>query len=1348
MAREIFSLKESEVARLYWKNILSGEITETSLPADFDRTKDYAAESCRISFPGSLSQRLLAFGSGHDLLLYVLLLAAFKTLIFKYTQKEDIMTAAPVYSTGSEPYEFNTFIVTRVALYSELTFEELLTKVKQAVIDGFKNQHFPIASVPGLDTVGLSFTRMMVLLENIHHKEPVSRIIHSTANDLTISFLRNTGGLEGVIEYNARLYKRSTVQDISEYYLRILDHISLQPGSQLKDIEIISEEERKKILVDFNATAVHIPEDKTLNGWFEDQVDMTPRNIAVSIPVESEDIDTDMNLEVAGHKKERPQGLVLYDSLSYRQLNDRANRLATALRKRGVRPNTIVAVMVERSIEMITSLFGILKAGGAYLPIDMETPVERIRYLLREAQIEILLTRRSQLPRLPAGTGTDSILCLEEVAGGSDSVSNANPGRLNCSPHLAYIIYTSGTTGQPKGVPVSHRGVVNYTLWRHQTCEYTGSDITLQPLTYSFDGFGSNLYSSLLSGGKLVCVPERRKYDFDYILKIIKDCRITNVSLVPVMYEALLDGACSRELDSLRFVVLAGEEAGAALVKKSVESHPHIKLINEYGPTEATVTAAARVGINDRNTMVVGKPIDNCHVFILDGSLKPVPIGVTGEICLAGVGLSWGYLNEPELTSEKFILSPLEENRQIYKTGDLGRWLSNGEVEILGRLDHQVKIRGNRVDLAEIERQMIKYDGVKEAVVIADAPLSGLNSGRSGAGDRHVILLYGYWVGDENIEADDYRDFLARYLPEYMIPAGFFHLETLPIGVNGKVNRKALPLPGTPLSRRYTAPADPVEETLAEIWAEILGVEKTNIGVDDNFFELGGHSLKGTVLIARIQQALSVKLSLGEIFEMPTIRELARHVDEREKDGFWAILPAPSRDYYVLSASQKRLFFHQQMMMEDTSYNLVSLVQLEGLLIREKLTAVFGDLIKRHEGLRTSFLIVNNEPVQKIHEEVEFKVDDYEADTGDSWQEAILKTFIRPFDLSRPPLLRTGLVRIGDENNILLVDIHHIIADGISMGILFREFMALYSGKGLPPVPLHYKDFAEWQDSGPVREEIREQEKYWLNRFEKGVPVLNIITDYERPNQQSYEGDCVHFELGEGDTAALREMAVAAEATLYILLLTVFNILLFKISGQEEIVVGTGTAGRRHADLHPIVGMFINMLVLQNSPASEKTVMDFLGEVRDRTLSDFENQEYPFDNLVEKLVKNRDFSRNPLFQVVFELQNIDVFSGRIPEVSVPGLKMFPLDYIRKISRFDICWLAALDNKRLVFTVQYCTRLFKKTTIERYVTYYREIVSAIRVNPHIKLHDISISSGYKSADLNMSADSFTDFGFSS
>jgi amino acid adenylation domain-containing protein len=1960
MAKEIFSIKEFERAKRYWQSILSGEIDETRLPTDFHRTADYSGGSFPISLPKALADRLLAFSSGVDLLLYVVLLSAFKILVFKYTQKNDIMTAVPVYSSSGEPYEFNTFIVARVVLYDELSFEDLLVKVKQALIDGFKNQHYRLDSVPGLDAPDFSFTRMMFLLENIHQKALVSDTIHSSANDLTISILRVTGGLEGVIDYNTKLFKRSTIQKISGYYLRVLDRVSLHPGNKLAEIELISEDERKKVLHDFNETAARFPGDKTLNAWFEDQVERTPHNIAVCIPVELGDIydeleseiahadlfekigaccfqknpfifvaeikpkgggetiyklikthrhnsvllngslfkllslfdgranakslwrflkdveirvalyaggvedileiavhfnqkqeislngrfedfvtvikwlyrchlieltgfcmetsrlkslpvdlfgddaahrhevppqdilmenkklaeaevlflgDTpgmpttgllylasflyrrgiktycrfydsdwsgealrenikgllnrvkpkivaismkwfphiarvlemchtvkefsnkikvvlggntasyypgeisqyetvdyvvcgdgevplleicrgndsiqncfykrngklihtpitykedetnaaaiflsnlddivisdysslfgsffiythkgceknclycggcraahrktsgrstlfrrdarqvrqdiieaqkytstfffdfdapnsdllayckriwgeidlsshfcilgnltppspdlieysretfkyvfwnldvaslserhrmqlsetgqvkpqptdreieaflaecekydnvevrinliaglpyftpgdireservlaglmrrfsclselhwarlhaqpgapitghagrynmysrastfedflefsranfqpdsdysaldylnypyiyfkdddlnsrvsrhymDTNLKVSQHKEARRRRLVLYESLTYRQLNHRVNQLAAVLRKENVGPNTIAVVMVKRSIEMIVALFGILKAGGAYLPIDVETPGERVRFMLQEAQAAILLTEKTVGCRLPAGAFTGTVICLDEETEGPNSVQN--PVRLNSSSDLAYVIYTSGTTGKPKGVLAHHRGVVNYTLWRHKTCEYTGSDITLQPLTYCFDGFGSNLYSSLLSGGKLICIPESKKWDFDYIKKIIKNCRVTNMSLIPLMYEAILDGACKGDLESLRFVVLAGEGAGALLVKRSVESHPHIKLINEYGPTEAAVTAAAKVGMDYRDTTVVGKPIMNSRMFILDGSLGPAPIGLPGEICLGGVGLSWGYLNGPELTAQKFLLSPLEDKQRIYKTGDLGRWLPNGDVEILGRLDHQVKIRGNRVDLTEIERQMIKYDGVKEAVVVSGPPLIGENNVSPLADEGRMNRLYGYWVGNKDIEEAEFRNFLARYLPEYMIPSGFFHLEALPIAVNGKVDRKALALPKTLFSRQYTAPEDPVEEKLVEIWAEILGIDKTKIGVDDNFFELGGHSLKGTVLIARIQQVLSVKFSLGVMFKKPTVRELARHIKGLDKDEFRAIQPAQPREYYALSASQKRLFFHQQIRMADTSYNLVSLVQLEGLLNTERLSAAFEDLIKRHEGLRTSFLIVKNEPVQKIHTEVDFKVDYYEADPLDGGLAEILKKFIRPFDLARPPLLRIGLIKLEDERYTLLVDIHHIIADGISVGILFREFMALYTGEVLPPVTLHYKDFAEWQNSGRVRQEMREQEKYWLGRFEKGVPTLNIIADYQRPGQQSFAGDCVHFELNIEETAALREMAVAAEATLYIVLLTIFNILLFKISGQEDIVVGTGTAGRRHADLQPIIGMFINMLVLRNCPTGEKSFMAFLGEVRERTLSDFENQEYPFDDLVENLAKNRDFSRNPLFQVVFELQNIDVFSGHLPEVSIPGLKATPLDYNRKISRFDICWLAALDNGQLFFTVQHCSKLFKRDTIERYVAYYREIVSAILINPQITLQDISISSGFLPAKLNVPADSFSDFGFS-
>ncbi len=738
----------------------------------------------------------------------------------------------------------------------------------------------------------------------------------------------------------------------------------------------------------------------------------------------------------------------------------------------------------------------------------------------------------------------------------------------------------------------------------------------------------------------------------------------------------------------------------------------------------STETTVGTVGfIIDRDKLeyfkdnpVIGKPINNSKIYIVDKYSNLTPVMVAGELCVAGEGLARGYLNRPELTSEKFADSPFESGTRIYRTGDLARWLPDGNIEFLGRIDHQVKIRGYRVELGEIENKLLSHEAIKDTAVIAKDDNSGSK------------YLCAYVVGEKELTVLELREYLSKYLPDYMIPSYFIQLEKLPLTSNGKLDRKALPESTGNISTgaEYEAPRNSTEEKLVAIWSEVLRVE--SIGINDNFFELGGHSLKATSLAAKIHKGLNVEIPLKEIFKAPTIKGISEYIKVSEESIYSQIQPIEEKDYYEMSSAQKRMYTLQQFDGDSTSYNMPRVLELEGDLDVARLKEAFNKLIQRHGALRTSFEVVDERLVQRVHKEVEFDIEVYEADKD---IEDIIKSFIRVFDLSQAPLLRVGLVKLqyqkseaNDDNKhkhyLLMVDMYHIICDGVSMGILMKEFSRIYAGEELTSLRIQYKDFSEWQNKLFKSEKIKAQEKYWLKQFEGEIPVLNLLTDYQRPIIQSFEGASIQFEIETALTNKLRQIAKATSSTMYMVLLSTLNILLSKYSGQEDIVVGSPIAGRPHADLENIIGMFVNTLAMRNYPKGEKTFREFLREVKKNALEAYANQDYQFEELVGKLNITRDFSRNPLFDVMLVLQNT-----AIDKLEAEDLKVNSYKAENRISKFDITINAVELKKSIGINIEYCTKLFSNTTIERMYKHLENIMLEITEDIDIKLSEVQL-----------------------
>jgi amino acid adenylation domain-containing protein len=893
---------------------------------------------------------------------------------------------------------------------------------------------------------------------------------------------------------------------------------------------------------------------------------------------------------------------------------------------------------------------------------------------------------------------------------------------------LAYVIYTSGTTGLPKGVLIHQLGMINHLYAKIHDLSLSCNDIMGQTAPPVFDISVWQFLAPLLVGARAVIIDKEVVLDPGEFLKTLQNGKITILESVPSLMKTFLDiigQEKNKELKHLRWMITTGEALPVSLVKEWYTHYPLIKLVNAYGPTEASDDVThyvVRASLaKNRLSVPIGKPLQNLHIYILDKNLALCPIGVRGEICIAGIGVGKGYWKDPDKTAAAFIKNPFidefmdDDYKTLYRTGDIGFFREDGTVECLGRLDSQVKIRGNRIELAEIESVLEKQKDIKEAVVV-------LLEKENEQGKLCAYLV----APGKTLETSGLRNYLTQQLPDYMIPSFFKQVDKIPLTPNGKIDKKALPDPEPGQEGdTYTPPRNQVEKKLAALWSEVLfgGTPGQNqVSIDDNFFELGGHSLIATVLVSKIYKELNVKVPLAEIFKTQTIRGLSQYIRGRELEQYKSILPAAKKRCYSLSSSQKRFYILQGMTPGNTAYNISKMVLIEGEIDKEKLENTFKNLIKRHESLRTDFELMENEPVQKIHQDVDFEIEYH--DTAHQHQEEIIYNFIRPFDLSRAPLIRVGIISMEKRKNLLVVDMHHIISDGLSLRILVKDFLCFYRGDQLPTLTLQYKDYSEWQTSEKVNTVFMRQEEYWLREFKEEPPVLDIPTDYPRPMVQGMEGNRLFADIKAEETQALRKIAAAEGVTLFILMLAVYNIFLAKISGQEVIVVGTPVSGRWHPDLEQIIGVFINTLALKNYPEGEKNFEAFLTEVKKRTFTAFENQDYPFEELVDKVTSNRDVSRNPLFDTMFTFQKNQ--SQKIGQAEASPLKTREYEPEVTTSKFDITVSVVDAGENLVLSIAYSTNLFKKETIYRFVEYINDIISAIIRDNQVKLKDIQLA----------------------
>ncbi|MFS0553781.1 non-ribosomal peptide synthase/polyketide synthase [Brevibacillus sp. 179-C9.3 HS] len=1291
----------------YWTNAFAGEIPLLNLPTDFPRptVQSFEGDTVEIGTGNHLLAELRQLAANTGSTLFMLLLAAYNVLLSKYAGQEEIVVGTPIAGRSHADVEpivgmfVNTLALKNVAA-GNLTFREFLDHVKQSSLNAFQHQDYPFEHLvdklqvrrdlsrnPLFDTMfslGLAESSEAEVAGLKVSPYPVDGNIAKF--DLSLDAMEQQDELLVQFSYCTKLFAKETIERLAAHFVNLLQTIITNPDSKLAEISVLSKGEMDQMLHDFNATKAAYPTNKTFQELFEDQVERTPDQVAV----------------IFGDQQ-----------LTYQQVNAKANQLARVLRRKGVRPESTVGIMVDRSLHMVVGMLGILKAGGAYVPIDPDYPLERQGFILEDSNAKLFLTLQKMNNQLVFPYET-LYLDAEELY--QEEASNLEHVAL--PEHAAYIIYTSGTTGKPKGVVIEHRSYANVAFaWQDEYHLDSFPVRLLQMASFAFDVSTGDFARALLTGGQLVICPNEVKMDPASLYDIIKRYEITIFEATPALIMPLMHYIYENQLDisQMKLLILGADSCPAEDFKALLERFGNrMRIINSYGVTEACIDSSyyeeTDISSIKSGTVPIGRPLPNMTMYVMDQQLNLQPVGVVGELCIGGAGVARGYLHRPELSQEKFVPNPFAPGELLYRTGDLAKWRADGNVEFLGRNDHQVKIRGVRIELGEIETQLRKLDGIMEAVVVARED------------HRQEKYLCAYFVTDHEIDTAQLRASLLKELPQAMIPSYFVSLDALPLTANGKIDRRSLPAPDVSLLRttEYVAPRSVLEAQLARVWEDVLNVQQ--VGVLDDFFAIGGHSLRAMNVISSMHNEYQIDIPLRMLFEKPTIQELAAYIEESTGENVISIQPAGEQEHYPVSSAQKRMYILHQFEGVGITYNMPSAMVIEGKLDPERLEQAFKHLIERHESLRTSFAVVNGEPVQKIHQEVPFEIS-YSTVTEDQ-AERIVSTLVVPFDLSVAPLLRVWLLNIGEDRHVLFTDMHHSISDGVSSGILMNDLVQLYHGDALPALRIQYKDFSVWQQELFQSDAFKKQEEYWVHTFADDIPVLNLPIDFTRPSTQSFAGDQYTIGTGKQLMEGLNQLAQSTGTTLYMVLLAAYNVLLAKYSGQEDIIVGTPITGRSHADLEPIVGMFVNTLAMRSKPRAEKAFTEFLLEVKQHALDAYAHQDYPFEELVEKLAIPRDLSRNPLFDTVFTLQNNADESIKLPEWT---LAPFLTEESGKHAKFDLTLIATEESEEITLGVEYSTSLFTRETIERFSKHFLAITEIIVQNPHIRLGEIDVLS---------------------
>nr|QDF82259.1 non-ribosomal peptide synthetase [Pseudomonas sp.] len=1280
-----------------WQQTLDGAPALLTLPTDRPRPaqQDFAGSSVEVRLDERLSAGLKALSQRHGVTLFMTLMSAWSLLLSRLSGQSDVVIGSPVANRTRAEIEgligmFVNTLALRIDTSGEPSVATLLARVKARTLEAQAHQDLPFEQVVEIarparslahsplfqstlswdSNVGPNLALGDLRLEGVAAPGRVAKF------DLTLTLGEVNGVIRGSLEYATALFDQATVKRYVGYLQRLLAAMVNDEQAVLERVQLLAESERQRLLYDFNATACDYPQTLTVHGIFQQQAAAHPKAVA------------------AVHGEH---------SLSYFELNAQANRLAHHLISQGVQPGDHVAILLPRSLELLVAQLAIAKCAAAYVPLDINAPSERQAFMVEDCHAAALLTLSREVIDYAAPRIDLDRLTLS-------GQPTHNPNLAQSSESLAYIMYTSGSTGTPKGVMVPHRAIGRLVL-NNGYADFNAQDRVVFASNPAFDASTMDIWGPLLNGGRVLVLDHQTLLDPHAFGHELSASGATVLFVTTALFNQYVQ-LIPQALKGLRILLCGGERGDPAAFRRLLAEAPALRIVHCYGPTETTTYATTfevREVAENAESVPIGAPISNTQVYVLDAHQQPVPMGVTGELYIGGQGVALGYLNRADLTTEKFLRDPFSEQpgALLYRTGDLARWLAPGQLDCIGRNDDQVKIRGFRIELGEIENRLLNCQGIKEAVVLA----------RRDGQDITRLVAY-YTAHARRLDSADLHAQLLARLPEYMVPSAWVQLDVLPLNNNGKVDRKALPAPtqAALLSRVYVAPISALEQHLARIWAGLLQLEQ--VGRHDNFFELGGHSLLAMRMLSQVRQQLGVELTLAELFANPELAAVAEVLSRAGRSTLPEILPAPRDQVLPLSFAQQRLWFLAQMDGGHSAYNIPVGLRLRGRLDEDALQRALARIVARHETLRSRFSQIDDQPqvlILPAESSLLLAVEDLRQhpQAENALRGLIEEQACASFNLQHDALLRGRLVRLADDHHVLLLTLHHIIADGWSMGVLTRELAALYQAfsRGeddpLPPLALQYTDYAVWQRRWLSGEVLQRQSDYWQQTLAGAPALLTLPTDRPRPPQQDYSGSRVDMLLDEQLSAGLKALCQRRAVTPYMVIMSAWAMLLSRLSGQSDVVIGSPVANRTRAEIEGLIGMFVNTLALRIDTSGEPSGEALLARVKAQTLDAQAHQDLPFEQVVDISKPVRSLSHSALFQTMLSWDNNDGPSLTLGDLTLEGVAGDS-----HFVKFDLSLSLGDSPDGIRGSLRYATALFDESTVQRFVGYFQRLLAAL------------------------------------
>ena len=1277
--------------QLYWNNefetipdipFIPGSVKDSS---QIESTK---AQRLTFSLSSPLVTKIKAYCATNKISLFNFFMAIYSIYIRNITNLTDFVIGTPILNRTNNKEKntagmFINMAPFRVDFTGITTFKDFIKYISSKSVSMLKHQKYSYQSliedlrkvhgnIPSLYNTVFSYQITNTQSKEIFVKNETSWTFNNNlAENLAIQIynLDDKSSLNICYDYKTSIYTSDDIQKINHRIISLINQVISTQEVNLDDLDILSSKEKKTLLNKFNNTRAIYDKSTTLVDLFEKIAKRFPNNIAI----------------IHNNKE-----------YSYETINNMANIIANKI---GETKGKKIAVLCEKSAWTVASFLGIMKSGNCYIPIDIEYPQERIKYILENSEASILITNHEN----EISKEFKNKIFLDEL---DSSKKEAYKNRATPA-NYAYIIYTSGTTGKPKGVLIKHKNIINTLLWRKNLYKFNKNTTVFQIPSFSFDSSVEDIFTPLISGGKLV-LPSTHKIDINKMCEDIENYNVNNFLVVPSLYKILLKEK-HECLKNLKIVTIAGEDFKDSLVKEHFNKLPKVRLINEYGPTENSVCSTFYELKPTDTEIYIGKPISNCRCYCLNDALKPYPIGVPGELYVSGPGVSDGYLNMPETTKERFIDNPFGGKYQLYKTGDLVEYNSNGNIRFIGRNDNQIKLNGLRIELKEIEQNILKNKNIQDVLVTKKEDLN----------NKSILVAY-IIPKNSTFNTNELYKSLKTTLPQYMVP-NIVKIDKFPLTPNGKIDTKSLPLPSiNNKEREIKNPRNDTDKKLIELIKDTLNIDV--VSISDTIFSVGGDSLSAITISSKILVNFGVEVDIKKILSDITFEELSDYIEnnKNENSNRVSINHCKDQNYYPLSSAQRRIYYTTKMINEkNTVYNMPGSILIDHIVDKGKIKRIFNTLIERHSSLRTYFVIQENEVVQKISKKIEFNIPVYKNKSNEI--DEVISKFTKPFRLDEAPLFRVELHYIDNSKTLILIDAHHIIMDGVSLNILITEFNDLYNNKKLEALPIDYKDYSIWENDYNSSEKIQKDEEYWVKKFEgSDFSELNLPYDFSQSHNTTFKGLKISKKIHKKYFDKVQEISSKYSTSPYIVFLSAFYVLLYKYTGQTDIIISTPFANREFEETRNIIGMFVNNIVLRGKLDSNLSFKDLLLELKEQTLSDLSHQPYPFDMLTKKLPIKKDNIKSPLFDTYFIYQNSEE-----THIEIDGKKYPIFELSNPISKYNLTFEIKPSSSSI--NIEYSLDLFKQETIEYLFTHYMNLLKDIFENTEKKISELSILS---------------------